>query len=163
MYRFGKRSEMNLETCHDDLKWVLKEAIQYVDFSVVQGYRSPEVQFEYYKRGRYKTTNGEWMISDKHNIITNIDGYDKVGKHNKAPSLAVDIVPYYKGKMDWNDRERFNNIVYFIKGVAYALGFEIRLGCDWDNDFENRDHKLKDLPHLELYRYYDGAEWVKYE
>jgi len=164
MPRFGRTSRKRLETCDCDLQVILEEAIKYVDFSIVQGHRPVEQQFGYYKRGRSVKPNGTWYVTDRTKVITNIDGYIKKGKHNYDPSLAVDVVPYYNGKMDWKDRERFRNIVYFIKGIAYAMGYELRIGCDWDSDFENRDHKLRDVPHLELYRWYnnESGKWEKY-
>ena len=162
-YNFGRTSRNRRNTCHSDLQLILNRAIKYVDFSIAQGMRTVEKQFEYYKRGRVQLHGKSWAIYDKSKVITNIDGTRKKGKHNYNPSLAVDIVPYYKGKADWNDLERFKNLVYFIKGIAFELGFELRLGCDWDNDFENRDHTLIDVPHMELYRYLDeDGEWKKY-
>ena len=163
MPKFGRTSRKRLDTCHVDLQFILDLAIEYVDFSVVQGHRPVATQFDYYKRGRTMNLNGEWSVTDKSKVITNIDGYKKKGKHNYDPSLAVDIVPYYNGKMDWDDLERFKNIVYFIKGVAFTLGYELRLGCDWDSDFENRDHSFRDLPHLELYKFLNNDNvWEKY-
>lgn len=163
MPKFGRTSSKRLATCHEDLQDILNEAIQYVDFSIVQGHRSVEKQLEYFKRGR-EIIGDNWIVVDRDAVITNIDGVTKKGKHNHSPSLAVDIVPYYKGKHDWKDRQRYRNIVYFIKGIAFQMGFELRLGCDWDSDFENRDHSFKDLPHMELYRHLnERGEWVKYE
>ena len=162
MYKFGRTSRNRLNTCHSDLQMVLNEAILYVDFSIVEGMRTVEKQFEYYQRGR-TSIGGIWTVTDRSKIITNIDGIRNKGNHNYNPSLAVDIVPYYKGKADWWDITRFNNIVYFIKGIAISMGIELRIGTDWNGNFTDVDQKLSDLPHMELYRYLnDDGEWVEY-
>ena len=61
------------------------------------------------------------------------------GKHNKKPSLAVDVVPY---PVDWSDIERFIRFGWFVKGLAIGLGIKIRWGGDWK--------RFKDYPHFEL-------------
>jgi peptidoglycan LD-endopeptidase CwlK len=164
MPNFGRTSQKRLDTCHEDLQLILREAILYVDFSVVQGHRPVETQFEYYTRGRTQNSKGIWYVSDQSKVITNIDGYKKKGKHNYDPSMAVDILPYYNGKVDWNDRERFRNIVYFIKGLAYAMGYELRIGADWNGNFTASDQSFMDVPHMELYKRINPHTglWVKY-
>lgn len=136
MPKFGKRSLSKLETCHPDIQKVLKEAIKYVDFGVVEGHRGKELQDKYYNEGKSKLK------------------FPK-SKHNKNPSLAVDIVPYVKvpgkkGFYDWNNIERYRNIVFFIRGIAAGMGVNIRLGADWDSDFYCTDQTFHDIPHLEL-------------
>jgi len=162
MPSFGKTSKSRLETCHEDLQKILNEAIQFVDFSIVEGHRPVEKQFDYFKRGR-KEIDGVWKIVNKRKVITHIDGYKKKGKHNYDPSLAVDIVPWISGKgQDWNDLERFRRITYFIKGIAFANGIDLRIGGDWDGDFYINDQSFHDIPHLELHSKLVDGVWVRY-
>lgn len=142
---FGKRSNMNLKTCHEDLQIILNIAIKYVDFSVLEGHRGQKLQDHYFNTNRSTKRYPD-------------------GKHNRTPSLAVDVGPYVKGVgIDWKNLDRFYKIVSFIKGIAYGLGIELRLGADWDGDFWVNDQKLHDLPHLELYKKLIDGVWVKYE
>lgn len=144
MPRFGNRSKKNLETCHEDLQKILNKAIEYVDFGVIEGHRTKETQNHYYETGRSTLKFPQ-------------------SKHNTNPSLAVDIVPYLSSKgYDWNDVDRFHNIVYFIKGIAYSMGIEVILGCDWDSDFYTKDHRFHDAPHIQLNKRLDNGHWVQY-
>ena len=136
---FGKRSYRNLETCHKDIQDVLKTAIKYKDFSVLEGHRSEHDQNYYYKLGRSKVKYPN-------------------SKHNSNPSLAVDVAPY---PIDWKDRDRFVALVYFIQGIAMARGIKIRLGADWNDDLRFTE-KFQDLPHLELHSKLIDGEWVRY-
>lgn len=144
MYSFGKHSKKQLDTLHEDLKDVLNAAIKYVDFTIVEGLRDEKSQMMYFSQGKTKV---QYPYS----------------KHNKTPSLAVDIVPWVKGiGTDWNNRERFKNIVFFIKGIAFSKGIELRLGIDWDSDFYSLDHSFIDLPHIELKSKLIDGTWVGY-
>ena len=69
------------------------------------------------------------------------------GKHNSLPSKAVDVAPY---PIDWENTERFRAVAFFIKGIAVNMGINLRLGADWDGDFNSKDQSFHDLPHIEL-------------
>lgn len=139
MPQFGKRSKEQLETCHPDLQMVLNKAIEVVDFSVLQGYRGEEEQNKYFYEGKSKLKYPQ-------------------GKHNKNPSLAVDIAPW---PIDWKDIKRFGAVVFFIKGIAYENGIKLRLGADWNSDFQFNESFI-DMPHIELHSKLVNNEWVKY-
>lgn len=74
-------------------------------------------------------------------------------KHNKAPSMAVDVAPY---PIDWYDEKRFHYFAGHVMGVAKILHYEgfmthrVRWGGDWDNDTQVKDNKFDDLVHFEL-------------
>lgn len=81
------------------------------------------------------------------------------GNHNAMPSLAVDAVPYpviwpEQAPKASRERElllgRMYMFVGFVRGVASQMGIAVRVGADWDGDFELRDQKFHDLPHIEL-------------
>lgn len=128
MAKFSKTSKERLATCDERLQRVLDEAIKYVDFTVLEGHRSNARQQEMFNLRLSKATPGK-------------------SKHNAMPSLAVDIAPY---PIDWKDRERFLAVVFFIKGIASQMGIELRLGADWNGNFNTIDQSFHDLPHIEL-------------
>ena len=121
MPRFSDTSHAKLLTCHKDLQDICNEAIKIYDFAVICGHRTKEEQQKAFDAGFSKV---RWPDS----------------KHNKTPSLAVDLVPY---PIDWNDRERFQQLAGIIKGIAHSKLIKIEWGGDW---------KMQDLPHFQLMR-----------
>jgi len=128
MPTFGKVSQKQLATCHPDLQRLMNEVIKYVDSSITCGHRGKEAQDKAVAEGNSKIA---WPN----------------GKHNSLPSLAIDVAPY---PLNWNDSEAFTLLSGVIFGVACMLGIKIRLGADWDGDFNILEHSFKDRPHLEL-------------
>ena len=128
MPRFGKKSKSRLRTCDDELQSLFNEVIKYFDCSVLVGYRGRNEQNTAYESGHSQV---EWPN----------------GKHNKNPSVAVDVAPY---PIDWDDRERFIYFGGFVKGCAFRMGIPLRWGGDWDNDTKLSDNKFDDLVHYEL-------------
>lgn len=104
MPKFGKQSLDRLATCHPDLQKVMNEAIKHFDFTVLYGYRTPNEQFELYKKGR-TFQNGKWVKTGT--TVTNLDGKTKLSNHNYSPSTAIDIAPY---QVDWNDTDKFKTL-----------------------------------------------------
>ncbi len=128
MPKFGKRSQRNLSTAHEDLQRLFNEVIKYFDCSVICGYRNEHDQNEAYHSGRSKLPFPR-------------------GKHNSLPSMAVDVIPY---PIDWQDIKRMYMFVGFVRAVAGFMDIKIRCGADWDGDTEVRDQNFHDLPHFEL-------------
>lgn len=128
MPKFGSKSKKRLSTAHPKLKKVFNEVIKHVDCSVLEGYRDKETQNRYFE--------------EKKTMVKYPDG-----RHNKNPSLAVDVVPY---PIDWEDRERFHLFAGFVLGVASNMGIELRWGGDWDKDWQVHDNRFDDFPHYEL-------------
>lgn len=129
MYKFSKSSEEKLATCHPDLQKLMNEVIKYYDCSIICGHRGEKEQNEAFEKGysKLKFPNG---------------------KHNKIPSLAVDVLPYpFKG---YQDRDQFLFMQGFIKGIATQLGIKIRLGIDFNGDLSFKNDSLFDGPHIEL-------------
>jgi len=160
MYSFGKNSKEKLATCHSDLQKIMNLAIKrtVIDFGISEGHRPKEQQFEYFKIGRV-LKNGSWIKIGK--TITNVDGYDKEGKHNIKESEAVDIYIYHP------DKDIRESIMYSEIHLAYVIGVvsscakellekgeithNIRSGSNWDNDgIIDLDQTFDDYPHLEL-------------
>lgn len=137
MYKFSKRSRDNLSTASINLQKLFNEVIKEVDCTVICGHRSPEEQFELFKKGR-ENKNFKWVVVDKSKVVTNIDGRAKKSNHNYLPSRAVDVVPY---PLDWNDIAAFKKLGEVVKRKAKELGIKISWGGDWQS--------LKDYPHYE--------------
>lgn len=137
MYKFSKRSRDNLSTASINLQKLFNEVIKEVDCTVICGHRSPEEQFELFKKGR-ENKNFKWVVVDKSKVVTNIDGRAKKSNHNYLPSRAVDVVPY---PLDWNDIAAFKKLGEVAKRKAKELGIKISWGGDWQS--------LKDYPHFE--------------
>ncbi len=134
MPKFGSESLKQLSTCHSDLRVLMNEAIKYIDFSVLEGHRNQAAQEAAFAAGNTKL---HWPS----------------GRHNKSPSLAVDIAPY---PLNWKDTERFVYFAGFIMGIAKMLlaqgkmTHEVRWGGDWDRDTQVKDESFRDYGHFEL-------------
>ena len=152
MYKFSKNSKKRLKTCHKDLQVLFSYVIKYFDCSIIYGYRSPEEQFELYKKGR-KLENDIWIIDDQDKIVTYKDGYRKKSKHNTNPSDAIDVIPY---PIEWKNTNRMRFFIGFVKGIAQMLkdtnqiDYEIVTGIDWDNDTILKDQRFNDIPHFQI-------------
>ena len=147
-----------------DLIKILDYAIQFYDFSIIEVLRSVTRQHELWQKGRklkhpsedpYKRAS--WVKIGS--TVTNIDGYEKTGKHNLNPPEAFDIYPYpIDLSNDLKTRARF----YYMAGIVmqcarelYAKGeieHVLRWGGDWDQDSDFTDQTFDDLPHFELYK-----------
>ncbi len=129
MPSFSKRSLSRLSECHPDLQFLFKEVVKYFDCTIICGHRGEEEQNRAFKNNRSKLE------------------YPK-SKHNKEPSLAVDVVPY---PVEWKNTKRMYLFAGYVWATAKRLGIDnLRLGCDWDSDTEINDQTFHDLPHFEL-------------
>lgn len=152
MYKFGERSIKQYNTIHRDLQLILDEVIKVYDFSILEGLRSDERQYELFKEGRSK-----------------LDGINKRSKHQGRPdrdgnivSFAVDIMPYKKGTNAFSGKTKDNARFYFLMGMVKItaknlikkgiITHDVRFGLDWDNDDIFTDQNFDDLPHFELTR-----------
>lgn len=148
-YSFSKRSAERLATCDERLQDIFNTVILHRDCTILTGYRNKEEQTRAFKAG-----NGvAWPKS----------------KHNKKPSQAVDVMPWYSQEphirwpqnpkqllelferglinlhdleqrlLEWRELQEFAN---FVLGVAAAKGIAIR----WGGHFKS----FYDGPHYEL-------------
>lgn len=137
MPRYSKASLAALGECDPRLQKVFLELIKHFDVKILEGHRTVAEQQKLYAQGR--STSGE--------IVTQIDGVNRKGKHNYLPSKAVDIAPW---PINWTDTERFVYAAGFIKGIAASMGIQLRWGGDWDQDTEVRDERFRDIGHFEV-------------
>jgi peptidoglycan L-alanyl-D-glutamate endopeptidase CwlK len=128
MPRYSQRSKDRLATCHNHLQVLFNEVIKHFDCTILEGTRDKEAQDKYFKEGKTKVKYPN-------------------SKHNRFPSLAVDVAPY---PVDWRNTARFYYFAGFVKGIAMQMGIKIRWGGDWDGDTEVRDQSFNDLPHFEV-------------
>ena len=119
MNQFSEFSWSNLDSCDPRLREIFVEVIKGVDCRVTCGHRNREDQNFAYDEGMSQL---KWPLS----------------KHNKLPSMAVDVIPY---PVDWTDRERFHHLAGYVKAIAKTMDIDIIWGGDWN---------FKDLPHYEL-------------
>lgn len=127
---FSKESLRKLLTCDRRLINIATRAIRIMDFSVVTGHRGELEQNVAYAAGKSKL---KWPN----------------GKHNKDPSLAIDICPYRNG-LQWNDREAFILLAGIMITCATSEGVTLRWGGDWNRNFDLSDNKFDDMGHFEI-------------
>lgn len=125
MAYFSNVSKERLSTCDKRLQEICNIAIKIFDFSVICGHRGEEKQNECYKNGTSKVKYPN-------------------SKHNKAPSYAVDLVPWdIKNKrINWENIDEFYKLAYIIFGIAATLDIKIVWGGNWKS--------LVDYPHFQL-------------
>ena len=157
MPKFSKSSLNNLKDVSPDLRMLAMLALDYAgkmgkDFSVIEGYRSPERQLELFNSG-FSTI--------------------KEGKHNLLPSQAIDIIPYHakEGGLTGNPEQvrklsvkynksyelmnalihaEFQVIAMCFKLAANELHLKVTWGGDWNNDGSTFDTGFLDYGHFEI-------------
>jgi hypothetical protein len=132
MRRWGKRSEKVYLELDERLQRVLGRALREVaDISLITGHRDQAKQNGFFLSGHSKTP---WPRS----------------KHNKMPSLAVDLQPY---PMPSRKEKLWASLAY-IAGRIIQIGVEegvaLRWGGDWDGDGDLTDQNFDDLFHIEI-------------
>lgn len=120
MPKFSKRSMERLETCHPDLQALFLEVIKERDCSVICGVRSRDEQEAAFRNKTSKARFGQ-------------------SPHNYSPSYAVDVVYY---PVDWDNIEKHQEFMKYVKSVANKMGKDIECGGEWTT--------LKDYPHYEI-------------
>jgi peptidoglycan L-alanyl-D-glutamate endopeptidase CwlK len=119
MAELTPKSIERLKECHPDLQRIVLELAKQMDIAVLCGFRNERDQQSAFIAGNSKL---QWPRS----------------KHNKVPSLAVDIAPK---PIDWENIEKFKEMCELVERIAYDMNIKIRLG---------RDFSFHDWPHIEL-------------
>ena len=134
MPEFSKSSKRKLESCDPELQTLFNDIIKTCDCTILCGRRG--------KKEQNKAFAGGFSMVQ----------YPK-SKHNKNPSLAVDVVPY---PVEWSNTDRMRYFIGYVKGVAQmlydygAMEKEIVTGIDWDNDTVLSDQRFNDFPHFQI-------------
>jgi len=128
MNKWSNTSKERLEQCDERLQALAEAVLQIHDCSVLTGHRSENAQNQAYVEG-YSTI--QWPYS----------------KHNKLPSLAIDLAPF---PIDWKNTKRFYYFAGIVMGAAKQMNLPIRWGGDWDMDNDLDDSNFLDLVHFEI-------------
>jgi peptidoglycan L-alanyl-D-glutamate endopeptidase CwlK len=117
MYKLGARSKQRLKGVHDDLVKVVERAIEIttVDFTVLEGLRTPERQKKLKEAGASQTLNSR-----------HITGH------------AVDLGAFVDGQVDWS-WPLYHEIAKAMKSAATELSISIEWGGDWSR-FKDGPH-----------------------
>lgn len=121
MPQFSKRSLDNLNTCDPRLQALAHDAIKYIDFSVVCGFRDKQAQDLAYATKRSR-------VPFPHS------------KHNTNPSKAFDLAPY---PLDWKNLKRFHVLAGVLLVLARQRGLSLVWGGDW-GDWDLGHFEIKD-------------------
>lgn len=127
-YKFGQKSNRCLSSADPAWTRILTPVLEHMDIAVICGHRGEAEQMEAFTSGKSQKM---WPES----------------KHNALPSLAVDVIPW---PVDWGDTERFCVMAGCILQSAATLGYTVRWGGDWDQDYQMIDEKWRDYGHFEL-------------
>lgn len=113
MPSFSKLSSDRLMTCDPRIIRVMQEVIKFYDITILCGHRTEEEQEKAFREGASK-------LHYPHS------------RHNKYPSLAVDIAPY---PIDWKDEARFGKMAGIVLRIAHEMDVPLEWGYDlwgWD-------------------------------
>lgn len=129
-------SREKLKQCHPLLQDLVNKASKFIPLVVVCGFRGESEQNKAYEEGKSKVKFPD-------------------SKHNKQPSLAVDLaILSYGNKICWTNDDQFRFLGGVLTGIYYQnvetfnfFGFKLRWGGDWDGDFDASDW---DPGHFEL-------------
>jgi peptidoglycan L-alanyl-D-glutamate endopeptidase CwlK len=105
----GQRSLSRLEGVHPDLVRVVKKAaaMSALDFTVLEGLRTPARQRQLFSQGATKTLNSRHLTGH-----------------------AVDLAPMIGGKVSW-DWPLYHQLAAVMKAAAKAENVPITWGGDW--------------------------------
>lgn len=130
-YKWGNGSLRVRATLHPKLKKVVDEMLQYMDLTLISGYRTKEQQELLFREGKSKLQYPQ-------------------SKHNRYPSIAVDVQPH---PYPTDEKELWAALGYMAglaRKIGETYGLEIRWGGDWDRDGDLTDNDFDDLFHLEI-------------
>lgn len=116
-YRLSARSIKRLEGVHPDLVRVVKRAIEItpVDFTVLEGLRTPARQRQLVASGASRTMRSRHLTGH-----------------------AVDIAPYVDGEVSWH-WPHYHQLAPAVKQAAKECGVPIEWGGDW-RSFKDGPH-----------------------
>jgi len=126
MFSFGKASQRNIDTLHEDLQAVLQESIKTskIDFCVYCGHRGEKEQ-----NAAFNASKSQLRYP--------------ASLHNKVPSMAFDFAPYNNKNphIRWDEVDQFKKVAKHILKTAKKLEIKLEYGGDWEN--------FPDAPHIQ--------------
>lgn len=135
MPKFSIASEIQLDTCDERLQRICREAIKYIDFTVVEGHRGQAAQHAAFLKGNSEL---DWPN----------------GRHNATPSLAVDLAPW---PADWSEGEKPHARFAVLAGVMLTCSIQLGIsgliwGGSWNKNWDPRETKFNDWGHFQVPR-----------
>lgn len=134
MNNYSKASRQRLDECHPDLQIIFEHVLPFFDHTIIKGHRGEQEQNEAFRKG--------------HSMVAFPNS-----KHNKKPSMAVDVLPFPVNWQDTNRMRLFAGHVIMAAHLLYEQGkisHKIRWGGDWNRNTIMTDQNFHDLPHYEL-------------
>jgi peptidoglycan L-alanyl-D-glutamate endopeptidase CwlK len=138
MPMFSTKSKLLLAECDHHLIAFFDSVIKLRDCTVLCGHRGQKEQDQFYANG---TSKVKWPN----------------GKHNKKPSMAVDVAPYFSNRAPGTRismiRYEVIEFGYYCLGIRDAMNLtrKIRWGGDWDGNFLTlTDNEFIDAFHWEI-------------
>jgi len=127
-FHYSKESARKLAECDERLQRVFNKVIEVIDCTILEGHRPKHLQDLAFLNGNSRV---QWPK----------------GKHNKLPSMAVDVAPC---PIEWRNRERWVYFAGIVLGVAAGLGVKLRWGGSFDRDNDLTNDDFIDMPHFEI-------------
>ena len=140
-YGFSDISLQRLGTADERLQQLADAVLQLKDHSILSGRRTLATQRVLVAEGYSRTLKS---------------------KHLHTPSLAIDIAPYFAEEPHWRWPQRASDderpiimaewafLAGLYRGMALAMGLDVIVGCDWNDDGYVSDERFQDWGHVEL-------------
>lgn len=131
MRRWSAKSKRIRNTLDPRLQIVVDELLVWVDISLISGYRDREEQNTLFENRKTQVRYPD-------------------SKHNRRPSLAVDLQPWPYPTNENDLRAALGYIAGLAMVIAKNHGWQLRWGGDWNRNGDVTDNGFDDLFHLEL-------------
>lgn len=138
-FTFSQQSKNSIAKLHPKLRAIVEEAIDEIDFKVLDSTRGRAAQTKAFMQGNSKAKFGQ-------------------SAHNYVPAIAMDLFP---APYDWNNIAAFDRLAKVIMRIAKEHGTPIRWGGDWNMDGDKTKSDAWDKPHFELHPWRDWAKGSK--
>lgn len=131
MNKFGTSSRFQLGSCDSRLQRIAPIVLRIKDHSIIKGHRNKEDQNLAFASGNSRL---KWPD----------------GKHNKVPSIAMDVQTYPVPDSEQALREEQLYLLGLYRAAGAENGILFRTGADWDQDGEIADNGFDDFFHVEV-------------
>ena len=129
MFYFSESSQEKLDTTHRLIQELMTNVLKYIDITILEGHRTQERQMELFLTHR-----------------SELNGTNKLSKHQQFPSLAVDVIPYKKGHNVFDGSEKSTLMFYELARRVFIEARKLGLNITWGGHWES----LIDMPHWQI-------------
>lgn len=145
-FKFGQRSVNMLATVKPEMQELAIRALflSSIDFAVVQGNRTIEMQQGLFGKGRSAQECAQHGVPPRFanpsdSKVTNTMNSNHIGGN------AIDIAPFVDGHLNWDEDGKLG--VWPKLAAAFKMaGAQLEIEVYWGGDF----HSFKDRPHFSL-------------